>query len=287
MLYLVLSILCSSLIFVLFKLYDVYKVQTLYAIIVNYIIAFFTGLLLYESAFSIEDALGHSWFFGAMVLGVFFILIFNIMAKTSQVSGVSVASVATKMSLVVPVVFGVMLYEERLSGLQMLGIVLALAAVYLASIKKHTHFLSKRTLILPFLLFLGSGIIDTSMKYFEEVHLNPDEVFIFPSIIFGAAAVTGLVFVALKGTKNLLRLNFRNMIGGILLGIPNYFSIFYLIKALQNEKLTSASIFTVNNVAIVMLSTLLGVLLFKEQMGLKNWAGIVLAGASIVLVILF
>ena len=83
-----------------------------------------------------------------------------------------------------------------------------------------------------------------------------------------------------------MRINFKNVLGGICLGVPNYFSIYFLLKALQHPMLTSASVFTINNVAIVMLSTLLGILLFKEVLSLKNWLGIGLAIISIVLVAL-
>ena len=84
-----------------------------------------------------------------------------------------------------------------------------------------------------------------------------------------------------------MRVNLRNILGGIALGIPNYFSIYFLLKALQNEYLTSASIFTINNVAIVLLSTFLGILLFKEKISAKNWGGILLAVTSILLVALY
>ena len=137
MLYLALSVLCSSLIFVIFKLFSVYKVQTLYAIITNYVVAFLVGLVLYEGTIDFNGIAKQSWFFGTLALGVFFILIFNLMAKTSQVAGVSVASVATKMSLVMPVLFGVIQYKESLSFLQIIGILLALAAVYFASLKEN------------------------------------------------------------------------------------------------------------------------------------------------------
>ncbi|MEQ8422363.1 MAG: EamA/RhaT family transporter, partial [Arenibacter algicola] len=43
----------------------------------------------------------------------------------------------------------------------------------------------------------------------------------------------------------------------------------------------------INNVAIVMFSTLLGVVLFKERISIKNWMGITLAIISILLVAFF
>ncbi len=287
MLDLTLSVLCSSLIFVIFKLFDVYKIQTLYAIITNYIVACLTGLFFYEEPIKVNQVITADWFWGTLALGVLFILIFNLMAKTSQKVGVSVASVATKMSLVVPVVVGVLLYKESLSFLKIVGILLALAAVYFASIKENKISFSKEYLLLPILVFLGSGVIDASINYFRETKLNSIEFPLFSAIVFAAAALTGLSFILIKATKKPLKINFRNVLGGIALGVPNYFSIFFLLRALQNNTLNSASVFTINNVAIVMFSTVLGIVLFKEKISFKNWGGIALAIISILLVALF
>ena len=112
MIYLLLSVLSSTLIFVIFKLFDVYRVQTLYAIITNYVVACSVGLFLYEGTIQVEEMVNTSWFWGPVALGLLFIVIFNLMAKTAQVAGVSVASVATKMSLAIPVIFGVILYQR-------------------------------------------------------------------------------------------------------------------------------------------------------------------------------
>ncbi|MCL6265647.1 EamA family transporter [Flagellimonas myxillae] len=287
MLDLLFSVLCTSTIFVVFKLFDTYKVQTPYAIVVNYVVAFTVGICLYEGTVNFGSIFNASWFWGAMGLGIFFILIFNLMARASQVAGVSVASVATKMSLVIPVMAGVILYNEKLSALQVVGILLALAAVYFTSIKEKSMVISKKALLLPLLVFLGSGIIDTSIKYFEERHVAPQEVAIFSAMLFGFAALSGFVFIGYKATRETVGINIRNVLGGIFLGVPNYFSIFFLLRALQNESLSSAAIFTINNVAVVMLCTLLGILMFKERLSPKNWGGIALAVLSIVLVALF
>ncbi len=287
MLDLILSVLCSSLIFVIFKLFDVFKIQTLYAIITNYIVASCTGLFFYEEKVSVTQVYHSDWFWGTLALGVLFIIVFNIMAKTSQQVGVAVASVATKMSLVIPVLVGILAYKESLSTLKVIGILLALAAVYFASVKENTISFSKKTFLLPVLVFLGSGIIDASINYFRETKLNSTEFPLFSATVFAAAATTGLLFIVLKAAKAPLKVNFRNVLGGIALGIPNYFSIFFLLRALQNDTLNSASVFTINNVAIVMFSTLLGIVLFKEKLNPKNWGGIVLAVISILLVALF
>ncbi|MGB5228797.1 MAG: EamA family transporter [Eudoraea sp.] len=287
MLDLLLSILFSSLIFVIFKLFDTHKVQTIYAIIINYVTACLVGILFYNKPVQLYEIPKNDWFYGTLLLGVLFIVVFNLMAKTSQRLGVSVASVATKMSLVIPVILGLILYNEKLSFFKTSGIILALAAVYFASVKDAPRAIQKRTLLLPVMVFLGSGIIDASIKYMEENHVSTNEFPIFSATVFGAAAFTGILFILLRSFKKPLKLNFKNVLGGIALGVPNFFSIFFLLRALQNETLNSASIFTLNNVAIVMFSTLLGIVLFKEKISPKNWGGILLAVISIILVAFF
>lgn len=287
MLDLALSILFSSLIFVIFKLYTQYRVQTHFAIVVNYLMACLVGIYFYEGPVQTHLIPAKAWFPGTVFLGVLFIVVFNLMAATSQRMGVSVASVATKMSLVIPVIMGVILYGENLSALKITGIFMALAAVYMSSVRESKITMEKNDLIFPLLVFLGSGIIDTSIKFLEETRVPEQEFPLFSATIFATASLTGIVFTLVKSVKTRLRVNYRNMVGGVALGIPNFFSIYFLLRALQNEVLNSASLFTVNNVAIVMLSTLLGIVLFKEKLSLLNWGGICIAIISIILVALF
>lgn len=283
--YLALSILFSSLIFVIFKLFVRFQIQTLYAIIVNYVVACLVGIMLYPGELNIMELPSKSWFWGALGLGALFIIVFNLMASTSQKLGVSVASVATKMSFVLPSILGVFLYKEELSALQIVGIVLAIFAVYLASMKQSKDAFSMSMLVLPFLVFLGSGIIDAAIKYFQELHVPEAEFALFSSLIFFFAGIIGILFILLKAAKQPLKMNYKNIMGGIALGVPNFFSIYFLLLALSYKGLNSASIFTVNNVGIVLLSTILGILLFNERLNMKNWLGIGLAILSILLVL--
>lgn len=284
---LALSVLCSSLIFVVFKLFGIFKIQTLYAIVVNYVVACICGFIFTAQAISLSSLPGEPWFIGTTLLGVLFIAVFNIMAKSSQVNGVGVTSVATKMSLVVPVIFAVLYYKDILSLFQIIGIFLALVAVYLASAKTGEISFEKSHLWLPILVFLGSGIIDTSIKFIQEGYLQDHEYPVFSSTVFGAAALSGFVFIGAKSMRKAPKVNFKNVLGGIVLGVPNYFSIYFLLRALNHESLNSASVFTINNVAIVLFSTILGIVLFKEKLAIKNWLGVLLAVLSIVLVALF
>lgn len=286
MIYLILSILASTAIFVVFKLFERFKINTLQAIVINYITACCCGLLSYEGTINISETSNSKWFLGAILLGFLFISVFNLMALTAQRHGLSVASVAGKMSVMIPVVFGIHVYAESISVQKIFGIVLALIAVYLTAIKAKSSINIRQSLWLPFLLFLGSGVIDTSIKYLETTYVPENGIPIFSATIFGCAAIIGILILIIMKLKNTFVFNVKNIFGGIILGIINYYSIFFLLRALQFEGLESSMLFTVNNVAIVMVSTLVGLFLFKESISKKNWFGISLAIISILLVTL-
>jgi len=286
LIYLALSILASTIILILFKLFDRFRVNTLQAIVVNYIAACASGLITYNAPIHINEIISSKWFVGALLLGFLFISIFNVMALTAQRNGLSVASVAAKMSVIIPVVFGLYVYQESMGLQKVIGIILALVAVYLTSIKSKSSINSSKGLLLPIILFLGSGIIDTSIKYLETTYVAQNGIPIFSATIFFFAGIIGIGIVIRKSFNKTYKFDVKSIYGGIALGIVNYGSIYFLLKALQYEGTESSTIFTINNVAIVMLSTLTGLMLFREKLYIKNWIGIIIAIISIVLVTL-
>ena len=286
MIYLLLSILASTAIFVVFKLFNRFRINTFQAIVANYVTACICGLISYKSPINTSEIFNSKWFLGAILLGFLFISVFNLMALTAQRNGLSVASVASKMSVVIPVVFGLYVYNESVSFQKVFGIILALIAVYLTAIKAKSSISLKQGLFLPFILFLGSGVIDASIKYLETTYVPKNGIPIFSATIFGCAALIGLLILAYKAIKQSFKLEIKNVLGGIVLGVINYYSIVFLLKALQFKGLESSTLFTVNNVAIVMVSTLVGLFLFSESISKKNWIGISLAIVSILLVTL-
>lgn len=285
MIYLLLSILASTIIFIIFKLFEKFHINIFQAIVVNYCIAFTTGILSYNGTITISQLPNLDWFYYTLILGALFIIVFNLMGITTQKNGLSVVSVATKMSVVVPVLFGLLYYNENLGAIKLFGIGIALIAVYLTSNKSDQRtVINRKLIVLPILVFVGSGIIDTSIKFLEDAYVANNDVPLFSAIIFLAAAIIGFIIIIIQVMSGSFKFEFKNVIAGICLGVPNYFSIYFLVKTLRSDILESSGIFAINNVSIVTLSTFVGIFLFKEKLIKKNWIGIGLAILSIILI---
>jgi drug/metabolite transporter (DMT)-like permease len=284
---LLLSILSSSAIYVAFKLFGKYKITTLNALIVNYFTAFILGLSL-QDQLSISELLEtpqKDWFYGSMALGVMFILVFYLMVITTQKGGMSVVSVASKMSVAIPVLFVIAYYDEPLGLLKIIGILMALVSVYLVSVRRRDGLsIDMKFFIFPLLVFLGSGLIESSIKFLENTYVPDSEISLFSANTFLFACLTGSLVFGYRALSGRAKFSWKDILGGFLLGIPNYFSIYFFILALRIDGLDSSSIFIINNVSIVLLSTLLGIVCFKEKISPKNWIGIGIAILSILLI---
>lgn len=282
MIWLILNIFVSGILYLIFRLFPQYKVDNLVAVIVNYFTATTLGLLMMDT--DILGVISRPWFPIAFCMGVFFIFIFLLMAESSQINGISNTSVANKMSLIIPVIAGIFLYSESITWVIVVGIILALVSVILTSVKEKSMRLSKNGTFILILIFFGSGLIDIMMKYMQHHYLSENEGAAFVMVIFMAAAIFGLLWMLISQRDRFRNFNRASIIGGIALGIPNFGSIYFLILALEKSGLQSSVLYPINNMGIVGFSALLGIIIFREKISFINFIGILLAIAAIALI---
>jgi drug/metabolite transporter (DMT)-like permease len=284
MIWLLLSVLCSTAIFVAFKLFGRYNIDNLQAIVVNYLVAFALGATLSGGGAALVDIPRQPWAGSVLLLGFLFITMFQLMAWVSQKFGVAAVSVAVKMSVIIPIAFGIWYFSEPLGLQRGLGFAGALTAVFLATYKPGQLRGQWQMWVWPLLLFAGSGFIDAFINYNEATLLQPGQHDLFATSIFGMAGSLGLLFIAVRWLRRGGRYHWKAVVGGIGLGIPNYGSIYFILKALDTPLLESSVVFALNHVAIVALSTVLGVALFREDWGRANQWGLGLSLISIWLI---
>ena len=288
MFYLLLTILANVAIFMAFRSFSKYDIKTFPAIITNYGVCVITGVI-YTGYSQVTQELDTSanWFYLSIALGFIFIGTFYLMARTTQLRGVSVASVASKMSLAIPVIFSLFILKLGTNDLDIwnyTGIILAFVAILLVSKKKANPLTNKQPLTLkyialPLAVFLLGGVIDTSLNYANHHFVTESTEPIFPIFIFGFAFIIGLVTALAQGVK----FRKKDILGGIYLGVPNYFSIYFQLKALSAFDNNGAILYPTLNIGIIIISTLAAVLLFKEKLSKINMIGVVLAVVVILL----
>ncbi|MFT4015557.1 MAG: hypothetical protein QM668_01230 [Agriterribacter sp.] len=288
MIYLVGSIVCSTYLTLFFKLAQRFGWSTMQVIVSNYITCVITGSIIRQQL-PLKSSLYADWFGWALAMGTSFILLFNVIGFSAQRIGVAVTVTAYKLSLVIPFLFSVYLYNEGVDIARIAGVLLALAAVVFtsyrnSSIENKTALPKLLLIIVPAVIFIWSGLLDTAIKFVESRFLNTNNNDEYLVTAFATAACIGIAilsFIIISGRE---KLSMRSLAAGVALGIPNYFSIRFLIKVLKINPGKSAVILTVNNIAVVLLSAFAAGVIFKERLSLLNWLGIALAAISILLI---
>lgn len=278
----------NSWIGVIFKYFHKYTVDNFQAITVNYFVCLLTGSVVMGEFALPRDIFDKSWFWLAVFLGFLFVLTFNLMALTVRHFGVGIATIFQKMSLVAPAILAMVWYGESSSITRIAGITLALGSIFLLNQKKsgqegHTH--SKWEMLLPMTIFVGSCVVDTSLFLVEKEKLAPNGDIQFVSSLFFFAGVFGLLKLIYESIRGKVQYAHKNILGGIALGIPNFFSI-YLLLMLLAKGWDGSVVFPVNNVGVLLLAAIFGFVLFNEKWNKKRLTGFFLAISAIILIAL-
>ena len=277
MLDLILGIVFFNVILILFKLFEKYKVDNLQAIIVNYIIASSLGIFTADVEQPIKHIIQSDWVWFGLVIGFFFIVVFNLLATGAQKVGIAISTVANKMSVIIPVTFAFFAFGDTVSALKIAGIVLALAGVYLTSTTGLKLNFDKKYLWLILIIFAGQGVADCIFNYAQQFYVDEQEAKIFISSMFMGACVTGLAMLTPKYIRKESKFEFKNILWGIGLGIPNFLTVYYFFRSLESGFMESSQVYPILNMGVIVLSAITGWIMFKERLALSNWLGILLS----------
>lgn len=291
MIFLLLSILFNAYLGVIFAYFNRYNIDSFQAIVFNYITCVITGSVVLGNFPITSATVALPWFKWAILMGFLFISVFNLIAFSSSKAGITITQTANRLSLVIPVLIAYVAYKEPMHYVKGIGILLALSAVILTSQKNTADSQDNKRfsweMLLPILLFISSGIIDSMTKYVEKTYLHSTETSNAYLISgFGVAAVFGIIALAYQYIIGKRKFHWRFLVSGILLGIPNYFSIYFLIKALKNPDLNSSATIPINNIGVLFVVSVFGIFVFKEKLSKANYFGILLTLAAIGLIYL-
>lgn len=280
MLYLLLAIVCASTYSVLFKLFACRDIDSLQAIAFNYITAAILGFSMSLGSMTDGFVLGGGELGLSAVMGVMFMAAFVLMARSTASSGVSVTTVAARVSLIIPVVCSYLFLageaEPRWWAIAIILIALVMVIVQPSGRNgsRGTH----TSLWLPFGVFVLFGANNFCLKWAQSGLDAQGGAEQLSAVIFLFAAIASCLYYF--ATTHKRSWSWRALLGGVALGVSNFFTTYFMVLGLG--VMPSGVFFPIYHVGIVALVTTLGVLLFKERISRLQFVGMVVAAVGIV-----
>ena len=283
MLYLILAVACSLVVGMIFKVAGLRQLDRMTLLTANYATATILGLTLARGTFL--DLNWSTWMVVlGMVMGVLFISVFFFQAWATALAGMSLSISVVRLSVVIPFLASWFIWSERPSIAQGIGLILAGISFVLVARKESeagsSHSSSSSALVFAVLglLFLSGGIVDVTLKAYNEEFADGSNLMAFLVVVFGVAFLTGLSVMVSKGSGRPER---AAVMWGALLGAINLASAAFFLQAVRI--LPGTFVFPVHNIALVIGGAVIGVLVWRERLSRLNLIGLALAGFALLL----
>ena len=272
---LVLTIFCSTSIALIIRLSGSQNEKPIILLAANYLIASLISIFYifyFESRFSFPVAA-----FG-LFLGLLFVLSFFAFTKAVNLAGTALANVSSRLSLILPLLFSIIIFKEQPTVFQVTGMLIGLVTIcfFYLSIKSVNSSAKNDKMKYFYLLavLIGIGINDFSMKIFQQTYSEAEKPYFLFSIFF-SAFLYSLFYI--KMTK--ISFEKKTFIKGAILGVPNVYSTIFLIGALS--QLPAVLVFPLTNIGIILLTAILAALIFKERLNRYGILSLILGLISI------
>lgn len=282
MLYLLLSVICSSGIFVILKLLAIRNIPSTPTILFSYLFSVLAGFINLPQNTSISSiSLATSWLPLASIIGFLYVTCLLLMNGVTRSYGATTTVIASRLSLAIPVVFSLWVFEQT-SGLATtatyFGLAMALIALLMSSYSRTpSPNNSKGIGLLPVILFLTAGGLDVITNYANLNYIQPSDAALFSLFIFITAAICSLLVIVVRPRP----IGWQNLAFGLALGLVNYSSTYFLILGLYAFDNNGSLFFPIWNMAVILLTSTLGVLIFNEPLNRYRRIGIILALVAI------
>ena len=265
---LVMAVFCSTSIALLLKFNNTKSGNEVILLSSNYFVASLIAILLFFSDSNSQISV-QTFLFGSM-LGVMFVFSFFSFAKAVEAAGTALASVSSRLSVIISITLSIIIYKEIPNVFQAVGFVTAFITLYFFYISltyKRVRKLEKIHYVYLLVVLVGIGFNDFLLKVFNQWRPSEEKSFFLLSI-FGSAFIYTLVYSLVKK----YRIEKKTIITGAILGVPNVFSSFFLIDALK--QIPAIIVFPSSNISIIILTAIGAFLFWKET--LNNYGKIAL-----------
>lgn len=232
---------------------------------VNYLVCSIFALVLSVSGLRTISAPDLTYPLGLGILNSFIYLIgFLVMQWNIRHNGVVLSSAFMKLGILVPTVLSVVWFKEVPTVLQVIGFLVALAAIVIINYQKGLKFSRSSWLLVVLLLLGGTG--DGLSKVYEVYGAAAYQNLFLFFTFFGAL----LLCLALLAYKK-ERIGWKELACGALLGVPNYLSSLFLLNSLNSVPAVIA--FPTFSVGVILVVAVTGIFIFREKLQRKQIFG--------------
>lgn len=280
--YLIFCIIGSVLVSVLLKIFETQGRQRVVVIASNYFSAAVLSAVWWLVETGGQPHLSpRTWLLGAGN-GLLYALAFFLFMVTASRLGLARPVSFMRLSIVLPLTASIIIWQEYPSVAQLIGVGLTVLALWLLnSVQSHSATgeggLSWHFLLLGLGLFLAVGLADTLAKAFEAVPAAGERGgFLF--VVFVTACLASTLVILIQR----IPLRRSDLLAGLGLGVPNQLAVVSLLLSLAH--LPAIVVFPTLNVSLVLLSTLIGYVGWREQLNRHSTVGVAFTVLALVLI---
>lgn len=278
MVYLVLVVLCGSMVSVVMRLSGGRVKSRMGMIAANYLTCMIAAWVWMRFGTLVPNEEGLLRVLGMGTWNGFFYMMALIMNQYNiSHNGVVLSSVFSKVgALLLPLLLSVIAFRETPTGFQFAGFLLAVFAIVLLNVRKGengTDGIGKLALLG---LLLTEGCAAIMSKVFNELG-NPVLALHFLFYTF----VTAFLFSVIVMLFRKERIGKRECLYGILIGLPNFLASRFILKAL--ETIPAVVVYPSRSVATIVVITWIGVVIFKERLERRQFVAMGIICAALVL----
>jgi drug/metabolite transporter (DMT)-like permease len=280
MLFLVLSILCSVIVGVIFKITRKYKGNPTQIVTFNYAIAL--ALCYFTFSPNLDEVDASAPWNIYIAIGVLLPFVLLSLVASIKHMGIVKTDAAQRLSLFIPILAAWLIFKEEFNSYKVIGIIIGFMALLFILRKQSSN--TENKWFFPAAVLVGFGVIDI---LFKQVALYtslpyPTSLFVVFCVALSVAIVISIYEIGIKKVK----LEPKNILFGALVGIFNFGNILFYLKAHKAFAENPSTVFAGMNMGVIVLGSLVGLLFFKEKLSKINFIGIFLALISIVFIVI-
>ena len=201
------------------------------------------------------------------------------------------SSMAGSAGLLLPCVFGIFMFDEPMSLMQLFGILLLIFSGWLliGYSKKLKGSFTPRTMLLLIGSMLSNGFTMVAQKMFSK-YLPDVSVSVFSFLAFGLVGVGMCVGLVPQLTKKEKRKEIRELPKALWFygaGLSTILLIINQLATIAAKVIPSAIMFPINDGGATIITALTGAVVFKEKLTPRSVAGLALGIASLIVINLF